>query len=50
MGELLSETELPELLGGIELPAIEVTTHGESTTYFEPVAAYSSSIVCCCCS
>jgi hypothetical protein len=38
---------MEELLNEIELPAIEFTTHGESTSYFEPVAAYSSSIVCC---
>lgn len=40
---------MAELLDTMELPSIEVTTHGETTSYFEPVAAYSSSVVCCCC-
>lgn len=35
-----------------EIPAVEVTTFGEESVYFEPVAAASSSslISCCCCS
>lgn len=39
---------MSELL--VEVPEVEVTTFGEQTSYFEPVAAASSSIVCCCCS
>ncbi len=39
---------MAEFLNEVELPSVEVSTHGDTTSYFEPVAAYCSSIVCCC--
>lgn len=41
---------MSELFDEVEAPAIEVSTYGESDSYFEPVAATCSSVVCCCCS
>ncbi|WP_276320527.1 hypothetical protein [Amycolatopsis suaedae] len=34
---------MAEMINGIEVPEAEFTTHGDTTSYFEPVAAYCSS-------